>query len=367
MPDRRPAHRRDRRAAEHRDGHDVLRRQRALRRAVDRDPLHLRADPARRGEPLLHGPHSGDPDRRDPHGHAGRGGVGGARGARPDHGVGASTSAPTASPTPTTRPTRSTCERAFPGLVSGRRPVGVVSFAQYDNVRREDDAQRGRDAHAGGRRGVRQHRHHQGRRGLHLLGLDRLPRRRALLASSRRSTRSGCGRPGRESHVEMDGAWALYEAWVLLQEGEIDAALVYCFGRSSPGDLVRDPGRAARPVLHGPAVAGPHLAGRAAGPGHDRHGDGDRGGLRRRGQPLPPLGAGQPQGPGRLRPLARGAPRGGLRGGTPAPPRAAAPHRRLRRGRRWPPATGPTSCASGRPSSPASTTGSRPTRWARAT
>jgi acetyl-CoA acetyltransferase len=35
----------------------------------------------------------------------------------------------------------------------------------------------------------------------------------------------------------MDGAWALYEAWVLLQEGEIDAALVYCFGRSSPGDL----------------------------------------------------------------------------------------------------------------------------------
>src|SRR6202046_2732861 len=43
--------------------------------------------------------------------------------------------------------------------------------------------------------------------------------------------------PRAESHVEMDGAWALYEAWVLLQEGEIDAALVYCFGRSSPGDL----------------------------------------------------------------------------------------------------------------------------------
>src|SRR3984893_17161827 len=43
--------------------------------------------------------------------------------------------------------------------------------------------------------------------------------------------------PGAESHVEMDGAWALYEAWVLLQEGEIDAALVYAFGRSSMGDL----------------------------------------------------------------------------------------------------------------------------------
>jgi acetyl-CoA acetyltransferase len=47
----------------------------------------------------------------------------------------------------------------------------------------------------------------------------------------------GAWPPKRDSHVEMDGAWALYEAWVLLQEGEIDAALVYCFGRSSPGDL----------------------------------------------------------------------------------------------------------------------------------
>ncbi len=43
--------------------------------------------------------------------------------------------------------------------------------------------------------------------------------------------------PRSESHVEMDGAWALYEAWVLLQEGEVDAALVYSFGRSSLGDL----------------------------------------------------------------------------------------------------------------------------------
>jgi acetyl-CoA acetyltransferase len=43
--------------------------------------------------------------------------------------------------------------------------------------------------------------------------------------------------PRSESHVEMDGAFALYEAWVLLQEGEIDAALVYAFGRSSLGDL----------------------------------------------------------------------------------------------------------------------------------
>ena len=37
----------------------------------------------------------------------------------------------------------------------------------------------------------------------------------------------------------MDGAWALYEAWVKLQIGEIDIALVYCYGKSSPGDLPR--------------------------------------------------------------------------------------------------------------------------------
>jgi len=42
-----------------------------------------------------------------------------------------------------------------------------------------------------------------------------------------------------ESHVEMDGAWALYEAWVKLQIGEIDTALVYSYGKSSPGN-VRD-------------------------------------------------------------------------------------------------------------------------------
>jgi acetyl-CoA acetyltransferase len=31
----------------------------------------------------------------------------------------------------------------------------------------------------------------------------------------------------------MDGAWALYEAWVALQHGDIDVALVYAFGRAS--------------------------------------------------------------------------------------------------------------------------------------
>ncbi len=47
----------------------------------------------------------------------------------------------------------------------------------------------------------------------------------------------GAWPPIRESHVEMDGAWALYEAWVRLQHGDIDSALVYGFGKSSPGDI----------------------------------------------------------------------------------------------------------------------------------
>src|SRR3954453_5282877 len=53
------------------------------------------------------------------------------------------------------------------------------------------------------------------------------------------STLDGVGPwpPIQESHVEMDGAWALYEAWVKLQLGEIDTALVYCYSKSSPGPL----------------------------------------------------------------------------------------------------------------------------------
>ena len=47
----------------------------------------------------------------------------------------------------------------------------------------------------------------------------------------------GAWPPIRESHVEMDAAWALYEAWVAIQTGEVDSALVYGFGKSSPGDL----------------------------------------------------------------------------------------------------------------------------------
>ena len=45
--------------------------------------------------------------------------------------------------------------------------------------------------------------------------------------------------PINESHVEMDAAWALYEAYIKLLTGEIDTALVYGFGKSSAGTLRR--------------------------------------------------------------------------------------------------------------------------------
>jgi acetyl-CoA acetyltransferase len=47
----------------------------------------------------------------------------------------------------------------------------------------------------------------------------------------------GAWPPISESHVEMDGAWALYEAWVKIQTGACDSALCFGFGRASLGTL----------------------------------------------------------------------------------------------------------------------------------
>lgn len=46
----------------------------------------------------------------------------------------------------------------------------------------------------------------------------------------------GAWPPKRDSHVEMDGAWAMYEAWVRLLVGDLDVALVTGSGRSSTAD-----------------------------------------------------------------------------------------------------------------------------------
>jgi acetyl-CoA acetyltransferase len=71
------------------------------------------------------------------------------------------------------------------------------------------------------------------------------------------STLDGVGPwpPIQESHVEMDGAWALYEAWVKLQLGEIDTALVYAYAKSSPGDLPMVLTRQLDPITVGPLWA----------------------------------------------------------------------------------------------------------------
>lgn len=45
--------------------------------------------------------------------------------------------------------------------------------------------------------------------------------------------------PINESHVEMDAAWALYEAWVKLLSGQAETALVYGFGKSSAAESIQ--------------------------------------------------------------------------------------------------------------------------------
>ncbi len=45
--------------------------------------------------------------------------------------------------------------------------------------------------------------------------------------------------PINESHVEMDAAWALYEAYLKILTGQVETALVYGFGKSSAGVLRR--------------------------------------------------------------------------------------------------------------------------------
>ena len=47
---------------------------------------------------------------------------------------------------------------------------------------------------------------------------------------------AGAWPPISESHVEADGAWAFYEAWMRLQEGDIDTALAFGSGKSSPSN-----------------------------------------------------------------------------------------------------------------------------------
>ena len=54
-----------------------------------------------------------------------------------------------------------------------------------------------------------------------------------------------------ESHVEMDGAWALYEAWLKIQAGR-GHRVVYGYSKASPGDLPNVMSRGLDPYYYGP-------------------------------------------------------------------------------------------------------------------
>jgi len=69
----------------------------------------------------------------------------------------------------------------------------------------------------------------------------------------------GAWPPIAESHVEQDAAWALYEAWVRIQHGDVDTALVYGFGKGTVGDQVGISSLGYDPYYLAPLVPG-HVA-----------------------------------------------------------------------------------------------------------
>ncbi|HVX19887.1 MAG TPA: thiolase domain-containing protein [Acidimicrobiales bacterium] len=118
----------------------------------------------------------------------------------------------------------------------GRRPVAVVSFAQADNLRRESHHNEVETlmpvfAEVFGNVGITKD-------DIDFIcsgSTDYLVGGPFSFVSALDAI--GVWPPRRESHVEMDAAWALYEAVVALQDDDVDTALVYGFGKSSLGQL----------------------------------------------------------------------------------------------------------------------------------
>jgi acetyl-CoA acetyltransferase len=118
------------------------------------------------------------------------------------------------------------------------RRVGVLAVAQSHHARRRDDATAAEMVYPVIKEAVA------------ASGLDR----RAIDYTSAGSSDFLEGRPFsfgfaldaagaippiEESHVEGDAAWAAYEAWVRIQAGAADSALVIGWGKSSEGSLTR--------------------------------------------------------------------------------------------------------------------------------
>ena len=133
---------------------------------------------------------------------------------------------------PTGEPDADVSTLARKGSTDGRRRDRRVRAdavgAQHRDHRDADGARR----HAAGRRhgGHRPPRHR-----LHVCRAAATTSPGRPFAFVQNLEAVGAWPPISESHVEMDGAWALYEAWVRLQHGDIDIALVYGSGKSSPG------------------------------------------------------------------------------------------------------------------------------------
>ena len=108
------------------------------------------------------------------------------------------------------------------------------------------------------------------------------------------STLDGIGPwpPIQESHVEMDGAFALYEAWVKLQLGDVDTALVYCYGKSAPGPIHEVLSRQLDPYHVAPLWPDADQPRRPAGPGAARRRQGH---ARRTSPRSPPAAAATPR------------------------------------------------------------------------
>lgn len=116
------------------------------------------------------------------------------------------------------------------------RDVAIVSFAQLPSVRAIDAAEEAELVQPVTSAAMRQIGLTQDDIGFTCSGsTDYLPGRPFSFVAAVDGLKAWP--PIRESHVEMDGAFALYEAWVRLLHGDIDTALVFSFGKCSLGSV----------------------------------------------------------------------------------------------------------------------------------
>ena len=252
-------------------------------------PYTVGPDPPRRRRPADHAPHPGVPGGGRPHRHA--------------------ASRPCGSTTPTSSPTlesikyfRPNGEPDVDGRPAGRggdlvRDIAVIAFAQMPNVRARDRPQRGRDAHAGPRRtcGPRPA-SRSSEIGFTCSGsTDYLSGPGLQLRVDPRRRRPVAAHPGepRRDGRRLGALRGVGEA----PARRVDTALVYCYGKSSPGPIHEVLSPPARPVQRRPALARRHQPGRPAGPRAARRGQGHRGRLRRGRRPQPPQRHRQPERP----------------------------------------------------------------------